>query len=60
MEASMTLEQPLDDSLEKDRKFVTALARGLEVLSCFKAGDRFSVTPRSPSAPACPRPPSPA
>jgi len=26
---------------EKDRKFVVALARGLEVLSCFHAGDYF-------------------
>jgi DNA-binding IclR family transcriptional regulator len=26
---------------QKERKFVTALARGLEVLSCFHAGDRF-------------------
>lgn len=26
---------------EKDRQFVTALARGLEVLGCFRAGDRF-------------------
>ncbi len=26
---------------QKDRKYVTALARGLEVLSCFHAGDRF-------------------
>jgi DNA-binding IclR family transcriptional regulator len=26
---------------EKDRKFVVALARGLEVLSCFHAGDHF-------------------
>lgn len=25
----------------KDRNFVTALARGLEVLSCFKPGDRY-------------------
>lgn len=37
----MDLNQPLDDGLEKDRKFVTALARGLDVLSCFHAGDRF-------------------
>lgn len=26
---------------EKDRQFVTALARGLDILSCFKANDRF-------------------
>jgi DNA-binding IclR family transcriptional regulator len=30
-----------DDGNNKDRQFVTALARGLELLSCFKAGDRF-------------------
>ena len=24
----------------KDRQFVTALARGLEILRCFQAGDR--------------------
>lgn len=29
------------DLLQKERKFVTALARGLEVLSCFHAGDHF-------------------
>jgi DNA-binding IclR family transcriptional regulator len=37
----MDQDQLFDDSLEKDRKFVTALARGLDVLSCFKVGDRF-------------------
>ncbi|NIR25898.1 MAG: helix-turn-helix domain-containing protein, partial [Phycisphaerae bacterium] len=26
---------------EKDRRFITALARGLEVLDCFKQGDRY-------------------
>lgn len=26
---------------EKDRQFVSALARGLDILSCFKANDRF-------------------
>lgn len=30
-----------DDALEKDRRFVTALARGLELLSCFKADETF-------------------
>jgi DNA-binding IclR family transcriptional regulator len=29
------------DPPEKDRKFVTALARGLEVLACFQPGDRY-------------------
>jgi DNA-binding IclR family transcriptional regulator len=29
------------DLQQKERKFVTALARGLEMLSCFHAGDRF-------------------
>jgi DNA-binding IclR family transcriptional regulator len=33
--------QPFEDNQEKDRNFVTALARGLDVLSCFKIGDRF-------------------
>lgn len=39
-----TFEETDEQSLEeagKDRQFVTALARGLEILSCFKAGDRF-------------------
>lgn len=30
-----------DSTLEKDRHFVTALARGLDVLSCFKPSERF-------------------
>lgn len=30
-----------DNQLEKDRQFVTALARGLKVLRCFKPGERF-------------------
>lgn len=30
-----------DEGSGKDRKFVTALARGLEVLTCFRPGDRF-------------------
>lgn len=29
------------EDTEKDRQFVTALARGLEILSCFRVGDRF-------------------
>jgi DNA-binding IclR family transcriptional regulator len=37
----MPTEDPLDDAQQKDRKFVTALARGLDVLHCFGAGDRF-------------------
>ncbi len=31
----------LDDHGEKDRQFVTALARGLDVLSCFRTEDRY-------------------
>lgn len=34
-------EELISDENEKDRQFVTALARGLEILSCFKVGDRF-------------------
>jgi len=34
-------EELISDENEKDRQFVTALARGLEILSCFKARDRF-------------------
>ncbi|PWV57767.1 IclR family transcriptional regulator [Plasticicumulans acidivorans] len=30
-----------DEELEKDRQFVTALARGLEVLRCFRPGERL-------------------
>jgi len=30
-----------DTSQQKERKFITALARGLEVLSCFSVGERF-------------------
>lgn len=36
-----TAEELIDDESGKDRQFVTALARGLEILGCFKAGDRF-------------------
>lgn len=39
------LAEPADelspDETEKDRQFVTALARGLEILGCFRAGERF-------------------
>lgn len=31
----------MDDKKKNDRKFVTALARGLDVLKCFGAGDHF-------------------
>lgn len=31
----------MDDNDRKERKFVTALARGLDVLKCFGAGDHF-------------------
>lgn len=34
-------EKTTDDVMEKDRQFVTALARGLEVLRCFKPGEQF-------------------
>lgn len=37
----MTTEDDLNDLQQKDRKFVTALARGLDVLHCFGAADRF-------------------
>ncbi len=37
----MGFESKAGDLKHKERKFVTALARGLEVLSCFHAGDRF-------------------
>lgn len=30
-----------DDAADKDRQFVTALARGLELLRCFGAGERY-------------------
>ena len=33
-------DEMLDDE-GKDRQFITALARGLDILSCFKANDRF-------------------
>lgn len=42
---NMNVIDPADDlnydENEKDRQFVTALARGLEVLGCFRVGDRF-------------------
>ncbi|MFZ3208999.1 MAG: IclR family transcriptional regulator [Geobacteraceae bacterium] len=31
----------VDETLEKDRQFVTALARGLELLRCFRAGEKY-------------------
>jgi DNA-binding IclR family transcriptional regulator len=37
----MITDDTLDDLAQKDRKFVTALARGLEVLHCFGAADRY-------------------
>lgn len=38
----MTDDQPLHDEPEgSDRQFVTALARGLEILGCFRPQDRF-------------------
>ncbi|MBE9571271.1 MAG: IclR family transcriptional regulator [Proteobacteria bacterium] len=37
----MTSENITNTSQQKERKFITALARGLEVLSCFSAGERF-------------------
>lgn len=37
----MEKENKTDSSDTKDRQFVTSLARGLEILSCFKPGDRF-------------------
>jgi DNA-binding IclR family transcriptional regulator len=37
----MELEDIIDVHQQKERKFVSALARGLEVLHCFGAGDRF-------------------
>lgn len=37
----MVFEDRTDTSQQKERKFVTALARGLDVLSCFHSGDRF-------------------
>lgn len=37
----MTSESTINTSQQKERKFITALARGLEVLSCFSASERF-------------------
>lgn len=36
-----SLDDLATDGTDKDRQFVTALARGLDILSCFRAGDRF-------------------
>jgi len=41
MIAKKPLENEISEEPGKDRKFVSALARGLEVLTCFKPGDRF-------------------
>ena len=30
-----------DDAVGKDRQFVNALARGLEILRCFRPGEKF-------------------
>jgi hypothetical protein len=43
-----------DEDNGKDRQFVTALARGLEILRCFRPVRRISPIARWPSAPACP------
>lgn len=40
-EPSEALNNTVIDALENDRHFVTALARGLELLRCFKLGERF-------------------
>jgi len=37
----MAFDDKMSPPQQKERKFVTALARGLDVLSCFHAGDRF-------------------
>ncbi|KRW97545.1 IclR family transcriptional regulator [Paracoccus sp. MKU1] len=37
----MTEDLMQDDTEAGDRQFVTALARGLDILGCFKSGDRF-------------------
>jgi hypothetical protein len=41
MIAKKPLENGSSEESGKDRRFVSALARGLEVLTCFKPGDRF-------------------
>lgn len=38
---SEELNDTVEDALGKERHFVTALARGLELLRCFKLGERF-------------------
>lgn len=39
--AAMGRGRVAEKNLEEDRRYVTALARGLKVLRCFNAGDRF-------------------
>ena len=46
-----------DGSADKDRNFVTALARGLEILRCFGPSDEYLGTRNWPNAPASPVPP---
>jgi len=36
-----TMMEKVENETEKDRRFVTALARGLEILDCFKFDDRY-------------------
>ena len=43
-----------EENSGKDRQFVTALARGLDILRAFHAGEGMLGTRRSPTAPACP------
>lgn len=49
-------EDELLDSNEKDRQFVTALARGLDILGCFREGDRFLSNQEIAQRTALPRP----
>jgi hypothetical protein len=44
---------PKESKRKEDRHFVTALARGLDVLACFRAFDSELAMPNSPSAVAC-------
>jgi DNA-binding IclR family transcriptional regulator len=41
LEAQMTFTRDMEFAQSKERNYVSALARGLEVLSCFKPGDSF-------------------
>ena len=43
---------------KEDRHFVTALARGLDILSCFRSGEKLLATRNWPNAPGCQSPPS--